>query len=151
LEAAGTTVSFFCEKEGRRPVPSAAKNRDFRPKEAGDLGIKAGACTYDGYRMGGSSVWRSKYGIALVLALGLLLMAVPRLPVALEADADSVFALSWLALALLVIAANWRMVLRVDEERERRSEWERRLRWLEAQRKQRRFETGTGQRRRLFS
>jgi hypothetical protein len=101
--------------------------------------------------MGGSNVWRSKYGIALVLALGLLFMAVPRLPVALEADADSVFALSWLALALLVIAANWRMVLRVDEERERRSEWERRLRWLEAQRKQRRFGTGAGQRRRLFS
>jgi hypothetical protein len=96
-------------------------------------------------------VWRSKHGLALVLALGLLLMAVPRLPVALDADADSVFALSWLALALLVIAANWRMVLQGDEERERRSEWERRLRWLEAQRKQRRFETGTRQRRRLFS
>jgi hypothetical protein len=53
--------------------------------------------------------------------------------------------LSWLAFALLVIASNWRMVLRVDEEKERRSEWERRLRWLEDQRKQR------GQRRRLFS
>ena len=88
---------------------------------------------------------RSKYGIALVLALALLLVAVPRLPVDLEADADSIFALSWLAFARLVIASNWRMVLRVDEEKERRSEWERRLRWLEDQRKQR------GQRRRLFS
>lgn len=87
---------------------------------------------------------RSKYGIALVVALALLLVAVPRLPVELEADADSIFALSWLVFALLVIAANWRMVLRVDEDRERRSEWERRLRWLEAQRKQR-------GRRRLFS
>lgn len=87
---------------------------------------------------------RSKYGIALVVALALLLVAVPRLPVELEADADSIFALSWLVFALLVIAANWRMVLRLDEDRERRSEWERRLRWLEAQRKQR-------GRRRLFS
>lgn len=94
---------------------------------------------------------RNKYGIVLVLALGMLLMAVPRLPVALEADADSVFALSWLVFALLVIAANWRMVLRVDEEKELREEWERRRRWLEAQRKQRRFGTETRQRRRLSS
>jgi len=96
-------------------------------------------------------VQRAKYGIVLVLALGMLLMAVPRLPVALEADADSVFALSWLVFALLVIAANWQMVLLADEERERREEWERRLRWLEAQRKQKRFESETRQKRRLSS
>jgi hypothetical protein len=96
-------------------------------------------------------VQRSKYGVALVLALALLMVAVPRLPVALETDADSVFALSWLVFALLVIASNWRMVLRVDEERERRSEWERRLRWLRAERQRRRSGVGTGQRRRLFS
>jgi hypothetical protein len=50
-------------------------------------------------------VQRSKYGVALVLALALLMVAVPRLPVALETDADSVFALSWLVFALAACRA----------------------------------------------
>ncbi|EGK07119.1 hypothetical protein HMPREF9374_3880 [Desmospora sp. 8437] len=86
---------------------------------------------------GEASLFRSKHGIALVSALALLFLAVPRLPVAMAFGWSSVFAFAWLAFAYLVIAANWRMVLRLDREERRKDERARRMRWLRAEKQKR--------------
>ncbi|OYD08429.1 hypothetical protein [Paludifilum halophilum] len=76
-----------------------------------------------------------KHGIALVVALTLLIFAVPRLPMTWEVDLATGFSVAWLIFAYLVISANWRMVLQVDRERRVRDEQARRRRWLSAQKK----------------
>ncbi|MGF7089140.1 hypothetical protein JOD24_003021 [Kroppenstedtia sanguinis] len=78
-------------------------------------------------------MFRTKHEIALVVALALLLIAVPRIPVSMTLQGSSLFALSWLAFAYLVIAANWRMVLQLDREKRQKDEKARRLRWLQAE------------------
>ncbi|MDR6226650.1 hypothetical protein [Desmospora profundinema] len=83
-------------------------------------------------------MWNNKYGVSLIFALMLLVIAVPRLPVGGESWMGNLFAVSWLVFAYLVIAANWRMVLQVDQENRRRSEADRRRRWLESQRRRQR-------------
>ncbi|GGA51323.1 hypothetical protein GCM10007416_25560 [Kroppenstedtia guangzhouensis] len=80
---------------------------------------------------------RSKHGIALVSALALLFLAVPRLPVSSAPGLSSVFAFGWLAFAYLVIAANWRMVLQLDREERRKNERARRMRWLRTEKQKR--------------
>ncbi|PTX63263.1 hypothetical protein C8P63_104108 [Melghirimyces profundicolus] len=82
-------------------------------------------------------MFRTKNGIALVVALAFLFIAVPRLPVSMEFGLPSLFAWSWLIFAYLVIAANWRMVLRLDRDKRRRDERSRRDRWLEVQKRRR--------------
>lgn len=54
--------------------------------------------------------------ITLILSLAVLFYAIPRLPLTWEVSAPSLFAFSWLSLALLVVAANWRSVLGIDRE-----------------------------------
>lgn len=88
-------------------------------------------------KKGGTNLFHSKHGIALVMAAALLFLAVPRLPVSMESGLPSVFAYAWLAFAHLVIAANWRMVLQVDREVKRKDERARRMRWLKAQKQKR--------------
>ncbi len=60
-----------------------------------------------------------KHGIYLLAALGMLLYALPRLELGSPWSFATVFGVLWSALALLVIAANLR-VLMSDRERERR-------------------------------
>ncbi|MFC4075786.1 hypothetical protein [Salinithrix halophila] len=79
---------------------------------------------------------RNKHAIALAAALLMLVFAVPRLPVGGETDIRTIFTASWLAFAYLVIAANWRAVLRLDREVQRRNEQVRRRRWLQARQRQ---------------
>lgn len=78
---------------------------------------------------------QNKYGWSLAFALTLLVIAVPRLPVGGQSWMGNLFAVSWLIFAYLVIAANWRMVLRVDQESRRQAEVQRRRHWLESQRR----------------
>lgn len=79
----------------------------------------------------------SKYGMHLAFSMIMLIVAVPRLPVGGESTLGNWFAVSWLVFAYLVIAANWRMVLQVDREKQRRAEADRRYRWLQSQQRRR--------------
>ncbi len=88
-------------------------------------------------KKGETSLFRSKHGIALVSALALLFLAVPRVAGFLAPGLSSVFAFGWLAFAYLVIAANWRMVLQLDREERRKNERARRMRWLRAEKQKR--------------
>ncbi|MCM3747986.1 hypothetical protein M3223_11550 [Paenibacillus pasadenensis] len=60
-----------------------------------------------------------KHGLYLLAALGMLAYALPRLELSSAWTAATVFGVLWSALALLVIAANLRVLL-TDRERERR-------------------------------
>ncbi|MGU3472248.1 hypothetical protein ACLBWT_14020 [Paenibacillus sp. D51F] len=60
-----------------------------------------------------------KHGIYLLAALGMLLYALPRLELGSPWSFATVFGVLWSALALLVIAANLRVLIS-DRERERR-------------------------------
>lgn len=60
-----------------------------------------------------------KHGLYLLAALGMLVYALPRLELNSAWTAATVFGVLWSALALLVIAANLRVLL-TDRERERR-------------------------------
>lgn len=78
---------------------------------------------------------QTKYGVSLVLAIFLLIFAVPRLPATWEADVPMGFTLLWLAFAHMVVVANWRMIIQADKNRRVQDERERRSRWLKHQRK----------------
>lgn len=52
----------------------------------------------------------------LVLAVGLLIYAVPRLEVGQGLTPSTLFSVAWIAMALLIIAAHLRAALAVDEE-----------------------------------
>ncbi|PTM58056.1 hypothetical protein [Desmospora activa] len=78
-----------------------------------------------------------KYGLSLMFTILMLIVAVPRLPVGGESTLGNWFAISWLVFAYLVIAANWRMVLQVDREKQRRAEADRRRQWLKTQQRRR--------------
>lgn len=54
----------------------------------------------------------------LVCALGMLLYALPRLEVGNGLSLPTIFGVIWISLALLIIAAHLRVVLRVDNELE---------------------------------
>ncbi|MEX1029304.1 MAG: hypothetical protein WDZ91_04560 [Paenibacillaceae bacterium] len=52
----------------------------------------------------------------LVCALGMLLYALPRLEVGNGLSLPTIFGVIWIGVALLIIAAHLRVVLRVDNE-----------------------------------
>jgi hypothetical protein len=54
----------------------------------------------------------------LVCALGMLLYALPRLEVGDGLTMPTIFGVIWIGVALLIIAAHLRVVLRVDSGRE---------------------------------
>jgi hypothetical protein len=53
----------------------------------------------------------------LCCALGMLLYALPRLEVGAGLSLPTLFCVIWISMALLIIAAHLRIVLRVDEEK----------------------------------
>lgn len=77
--------------------------------------------------------------IYLSLALGMLIYAVPRLPIGEGWTIPSMFGIVWIGLSLLVVAAHLHRIIGVDEEREaelrqvRRVARQRRQQWLERQ------------------
>ncbi|WP_077718809.1 hypothetical protein [Novibacillus thermophilus] len=80
---------------------------------------------------------RHKRLTTFILSLAVLMFALPRLPLQLEMSLSSWFAFTWLAFAILVIAANWRSALGVDREEQQQLEriknlktwqWEERVR-----------------------
>ncbi len=52
----------------------------------------------------------------LVCAIGMLLYALPRLKVGEGLSLPTIFGVIWISMALLIIAAHLRIVLRVDRE-----------------------------------
>lgn len=56
-----------------------------------------------------------KSAIYLLLSLGMLAYAVPRLEVGRGLVPETLFGVAWISMALLLIAAHLRIVLRVDE------------------------------------
>jgi hypothetical protein len=54
--------------------------------------------------------------IYISIALGMLLYAVPRLPMGTGLNAASLFGVFWVCFALLIIAAHLHQILGVDEE-----------------------------------
>ncbi len=52
----------------------------------------------------------------LICALGMLLYAIPRLEVGEGLSLPTIFGVIWISIALLIIAAHLRIVLRVDSE-----------------------------------
>lgn len=55
--------------------------------------------------------------IYLICALGMLLYALPRLEVGDGLSLPTIFGVIWILMALLIIAAHLRIVLRVDNEK----------------------------------
>lgn len=58
-------------------------------------------------------IWRSAF--YLVCAVGMLLYALPRLHLGQGMDLPALFGIIWVGMALLIIAAHLRVVLKVDE------------------------------------
>lgn len=56
--------------------------------------------------------------IYLICALGMLLYALPRLEVGEGLSLPTIFGVIWISMALLIIAAHLRIVLRVDTGKE---------------------------------
>jgi hypothetical protein len=56
-----------------------------------------------------------KSAFYLLLSLGMLAYAVPRLEVGRGLEPATLFGAAWISMALLLIAAHLRIVLRVDE------------------------------------
>jgi hypothetical protein len=59
----------------------------------------------------------------LVCALGMLLYALPRLEVGNGLSLPTIFGVIWIGLALLIIAAHLRVVLRVDNEYQEKDQY----------------------------
>lgn len=76
--------------------------------------------------------------VYIVLAVGMLMFAVPQLEVGGGFAVESLFAVIWLCFALLVIAAQLHEILGVEEETKRRlNQIKRARRWQTEQRLQR--------------
>lgn len=56
----------------------------------------------------------------LVLSMGMLIYAMPRLEVGQGLTPATLFSVAWIAMALLIIAAHLRAALAVDEEGQQR-------------------------------
>jgi hypothetical protein len=77
---------------------------------------------------------KTKYKIYLVLGLGMLAYAVPQLSVGEGWSLPTLFSIAWIGFALLVIAANLRFILSVDEETYRELQRVKRIRAMQLER-----------------
>ncbi|MBH8597598.1 hypothetical protein [Thermoactinomyces sp. CICC 10523] len=76
-----------------------------------------------------------KHGVLVVSGILLLLFGISQLTMGSGSPLADAFALTWVILMLFYIIANARQMRRMQEQRRKRMEAERRLEWLAAERK----------------
>lgn len=76
---------------------------------------------------------QNKHRMRVVCGIGLLFVAVPQLPLEISTELHAIFSFSWLVLALLMVAANWRRMLKLDLLERWQKEARRREQWMEAE------------------
>lgn len=82
-------------------------------------------------------MFKNKYGIFVVLGIGVLAVGGPQLSLEMSFEPSAIFSIAWLILIHLTIIANWRRLARLDLRQQHREEALRRKQWLEAQQKSR--------------